>query len=175
MCCIFSNVKLLLLKGVNLTGYMYDACEIRTKLFKIRFLISNTIQEYYKSKIDQIITNIARNNWFLIIQYVKYLQLLLMIWIILALNAVLLVILMIFKIFKCDIQMRPLYWISVNGNVQFHLLQESKTIKTNIFLSPDLVRLYMSLFIFPFPLFPYDTIDCFLIKQKVEQAIDFSK
>ena len=58
---------------------------------------------------------------------------------------------------------------------QFYLLQESKTIKTNIFLSPDLVRLYMSLFIFPFPLFPYDTIDCFLIKQKVEQAIDFSK
>ena len=71
--------------------------------------------------------------------------------------------------------MRPLYWISVNGNVQFHLLQESKTIKTNIFLSPDLVRLYMSLFIFPFPLFSYDTIDCFLTKQKVEQAIDFSK
>ena len=71
--------------------------------------------------------------------------------------------------------MRPLYWISVNGNVQFHVLQESKTIKTNIFLSPDIVHLYMSLFLFPFPLFPYDTIECFLIKQKVEQSIDFSK
>ena len=59
--------------------------------------------------------------------------------------------------------------------VKFHVLQESKTIKTNIFLSPDLVHLYMSLFLFPFPLFPYDTIKCFLIKQKVEQAIDFSK
>ena len=33
----------------------------------------------------------------------------------------------------------------------------------------------MSLFLFPFPLFPYDTIECFLIEQKVEQAIDFSK
>ena len=28
---------------------------------------------------------------------------------------------------------------------------------------------------FPFPLFPYDTIECFLIKQKVEQSIDFSE
>ena len=168
MCCIFSNVKLLLLKGVNLTGYMYDACEIRTKLLKIKFLISNTIQEYYKSKIDQII---ARSNWFLIIQYVKYLQLLLMIWIILALNAVLLVILMIFKIFKCDIQMRPLYWISVNVPYNFMYCRKAKPSK-QIFSFP---HLYMSLFIFPFPLFPYDTIECFLIKQKVEQSIDFSK
>ena len=39
---------------------MYDACEIRTKLLKIKFLISNTIQEYYKSKIDQIITNSSK-------------------------------------------------------------------------------------------------------------------
>ena len=78
---------------------------------------------------------------------------------------------MIFKIFKYDIQMRPLYWISVNVPYNFMYCRKAKPSK-QIFSFP---HLYMSLFIFPFPLFPYDTIECFLIKQKVEQSIDFSK
>ena len=78
---------------------------------------------------------------------------------------------MIFKIFKYDIQMRPLYWISVNVPYNFMYCRKAKPSK-QIF---SFLHLYMSLFIFPFPLFPYDTIECFLIKQKVEQSIDFSK
>ena len=67
--------------------------------------------------------------------------------------------------------MRPLYWISVNGPYNFMYCRKAKPSK-QIFCFP---HLYMSLFIFPFPLFPYDTIECFLIKQKVGQSIDFSK
>ena len=43
-----------------------------------------------------------------------------------------------------------------------------------IFSFLPIYSIYICLF-FPFPLFPYDTIECFLIKQKVEQSIDFSK
>ena len=37
--------------------------------------------------------------------------------------------LMIFKIFKCEIQMRPLYWISVNGTHNFIYCRKAKPSK----------------------------------------------
>ena len=122
---MFSNVKLLLLKGVNFTGYMYDACEIRTKWLKIRLLISNTIQECYDLSAINDLNDICIECR--IIDNTNDLQ---------------------------NLQIRhtnaPPILNICKRSVQFHVLQESKTIKTNILLSPFI---YVS-FYFSFPSFP---------------------
>ena len=71
-----------------------------------------------------------------------------------ALNAVLLVILMIFKIFKYDIQMRPLYWISVNGPYNFMYCRKAKPSK-QIFSFLQIQSVYICLFLFFLSLFSH--------------------